>query len=359
MKGWEEIERLAPIADAYLVHDREIAVRYDDSVALVRGGRPRLIRRSRGYAPFPVALPRPLPQTLACGAELKNTFCLTRDANAFLSQHIGDLENLETLEHYETSIARVREDVPPHARGDRLRPASGVSGHQVCPRAAPTGQDRRAASPRAHRRAPRRERQGRGGDRGQHGRPGLRRRRPSVGRRGVRLRPARVSPRGSSGGAAAAGRCGGHREAVAHRARLELRAARRGRARAGGAAAAQPRRGSPSAASPTRTSPSCVGRSTPVSTRRSRRAADACSTPSPRSPACATRSPTRARRRSSSRCAPRPAASRIPTSWRATWRPPPARPLRGAADWVAAHAAGADRPAAGRRAAGAAVRGRA
>ena len=104
VKGWEEIGRLTPIADAYLVHDREIAVRYDDSVAQVRGGRPRLIRRSRGYAPFPVALPRPLPQTLAAGAELKNTFCLTRDANAFLSQHIGDLENLETLEHYETSV---------------------------------------------------------------------------------------------------------------------------------------------------------------------------------------------------------------------------------------------------------------
>ncbi len=104
VKGWEDIGRLTPIADAYLVHDREIAVRYDDSVAQVRGGRPRLIRRSRGYAPFPVALPRPLPQTLAAGAELKNTFCLTRDANAFLSQHIGDLENLETLEHYETSV---------------------------------------------------------------------------------------------------------------------------------------------------------------------------------------------------------------------------------------------------------------
>jgi hydrogenase maturation protein HypF len=104
VKGWEEIDRLTPIADAYLVHDREIAVRYDDSVAQVRGGRPRLIRRSRGYAPFPVALSRPLPQTLAAGAELKNTFCLTRDANAFLSQHIGDLENLETLEHYEAGV---------------------------------------------------------------------------------------------------------------------------------------------------------------------------------------------------------------------------------------------------------------
>jgi hydrogenase maturation protein HypF len=105
VKGWEEADRLAHIADAYLVHDREIAARYDDSVALVRRGRPRLVRRSRGYAPFPVPLPRALPQVLACGAELKNTFCATRDAYAFLSQHIGDLENLETLEHYETSIA--------------------------------------------------------------------------------------------------------------------------------------------------------------------------------------------------------------------------------------------------------------
>jgi len=105
VKDWEEAGRLAGIADAYLLHDREIAVRYDDSVALVRLGQARLLRRSRGYAPFPVALPRPLPQTLACGAELKNAFCLTRDANAFLSQHIGDLENLETLEHYEATIA--------------------------------------------------------------------------------------------------------------------------------------------------------------------------------------------------------------------------------------------------------------
>ena len=105
VKGWEEADRLAHIADAYLLHDREIAARYDDSVALVRRRRPRLVRRSRGYAPFPVPLPRPLPQVLACGAELKNTFCVTRDAYAFLSQHIGDLENLETLEHYETSVA--------------------------------------------------------------------------------------------------------------------------------------------------------------------------------------------------------------------------------------------------------------
>ncbi len=100
-----EIGRLAGIPDYHLVHDREIAARYDDSVAIVRREVPRLVRRSRGYAPFPVALPRELPQVLACGAELKNTFCLTRDRNAFLSQHIGDLENIETLEHFEASVA--------------------------------------------------------------------------------------------------------------------------------------------------------------------------------------------------------------------------------------------------------------
>ena len=104
VRDWAEIARLAPVADAYLVHDREIAARCDDSVASVQGGRPRLVRRARGYAPLPLPLPRPLPQTLGCGAELKSAFCLTRDANAFLSQHIGDLENLETLEAFEAGI---------------------------------------------------------------------------------------------------------------------------------------------------------------------------------------------------------------------------------------------------------------
>ena len=90
------------------MHDRPIAERCDDSVVQVHRGRPRLVRRARGYAPFPVPLPRPLPQVLACGAELKNTFCLTRDANAFLSPHIGDLENLETLESFEEGIRAYR-----------------------------------------------------------------------------------------------------------------------------------------------------------------------------------------------------------------------------------------------------------
>ncbi len=107
-KAWEQIGRLTPVADAYLVHDREIAVRYGDSVAQVLARRPRLIRRSRGYAPLPVALPRSLPPTFAAGAERDNTFCLTRDADAFLSQHIGDLDDPETLEHYKASVAAHR-----------------------------------------------------------------------------------------------------------------------------------------------------------------------------------------------------------------------------------------------------------
>jgi hydrogenase maturation protein HypF len=65
----------------------------------------QFIRRARGYAPFPVRLPFQVGQILAVGAELKNTFCLTRDDFAFLSQHIGDMENLETLEHFETTVA--------------------------------------------------------------------------------------------------------------------------------------------------------------------------------------------------------------------------------------------------------------
>lgn len=105
VSDWSEIVRLAPIADAFLIHDRPIVARCDDSVAMVKDGAPRLLRRARGYAPLPVPLPRALPQTLACGAELKSVFCATREANAFLSQHIGDLENLETLEHYEAMIA--------------------------------------------------------------------------------------------------------------------------------------------------------------------------------------------------------------------------------------------------------------
>ena len=101
----EALRRLSSIADAFLLHNRGIYARYDDSVWFVPlPGRPQPVRRARGYAPYPIRLSRSLGKVLACGAELKNTFCLTRDTYAFVSQHIGDMENLETLEHFEQSL---------------------------------------------------------------------------------------------------------------------------------------------------------------------------------------------------------------------------------------------------------------
>jgi len=100
----EAVRRLRGITDYFLLHNRDIYARYDDSVTMVERDKPQLIRRARGYAPHPIHLPFKAKQVLACGAELKNTFCLTRDEHAFLSQHIGDMENLETLEHFETTI---------------------------------------------------------------------------------------------------------------------------------------------------------------------------------------------------------------------------------------------------------------
>ena len=96
------------IADFILTHSRDIHSRYDDSVYFVLGDAPQPIRRARGYAPAPVKLTQSMEPILACGPELKNTFCLTRDVYAFVSQHIGDMENLETLIHYEETVALYR-----------------------------------------------------------------------------------------------------------------------------------------------------------------------------------------------------------------------------------------------------------
>jgi hydrogenase maturation protein HypF len=102
---------LASLADAFLLHDRDIFTRCDDSVlrvlAIEEREFPVPLRRSRGYAPFPVRLPAPSPSILATGAELKNTFCLTRDQYAFLSHHIGDMANYETLCSFEEGIAHL------------------------------------------------------------------------------------------------------------------------------------------------------------------------------------------------------------------------------------------------------------
>jgi len=100
----EAVVRLRGIADYFLLHNRDIFARYDDSVYMVEDGKPQALRRARGYAPYPIFLPFKSRQILACGAELKNTFCLTKDEHAFLSQHIGDMENEETLGHFESTI---------------------------------------------------------------------------------------------------------------------------------------------------------------------------------------------------------------------------------------------------------------
>ncbi|MGE5072897.1 MAG: carbamoyltransferase HypF, partial [Anaerolineae bacterium] len=105
--------RLASLADAFLMHDRDIHIRCDDSVVRVvepaadsAPGLPAIypLRRSRGYAPFPVKLPWQVPSLLATGAELKNTFCITNRDYAFLSHHIGDMENYETLRSFEQGV---------------------------------------------------------------------------------------------------------------------------------------------------------------------------------------------------------------------------------------------------------------
>jgi hydrogenase maturation protein HypF len=100
--------RLGEIATYAVTHDREIANRVDDSVARVMAGRMRLLRRARGFAPAPIALPpgfEAAPELLAMGGELKATFCLVKDGEAILSQHQGDLENVETFDDYRKNLA--------------------------------------------------------------------------------------------------------------------------------------------------------------------------------------------------------------------------------------------------------------
>jgi hydrogenase maturation protein HypF len=100
----DAMQRLSPIADGFLLHNRPIHMRVDDSVARVFTTGPQILRRARGYAPDPIQLTESLPTILATGAELKNTFCLSREQYAFLSHHIGDLENYETLLSFENGI---------------------------------------------------------------------------------------------------------------------------------------------------------------------------------------------------------------------------------------------------------------
>jgi hydrogenase maturation protein HypF len=118
-------QRLTGIADAYLTHDRAIHMRTDDSVVRVFRGAELPVRRSRGYAPEPLTLAQPVPRPiLGCGAELKSTFCLARGRHAFLSHHIGDLENYETLRSFTEGIEHFRRlfDVTPEVVAYDLHP---------------------------------------------------------------------------------------------------------------------------------------------------------------------------------------------------------------------------------------------
>ena len=122
----DALTRLNGVGDLFLTHDRPIQVACDDSVARVVDDTPRLVRRSRGYVPLavrlPVASPRPL---LACGAELKSTFALVRDSEAFLSHHLGDLTNENVFRAFGEAIGHFRRllDLTPEIVAHDLHPA--------------------------------------------------------------------------------------------------------------------------------------------------------------------------------------------------------------------------------------------
>jgi hydrogenase maturation protein HypF len=101
----EALHNLSGIADVFLVHNRDIHVRGDDSVISVVNEKANYIRRSRGFAPAPLFLQTPVPQILAFGAQLKNALCLTDGNRAFMSQYIGDLENVPTLGFFKEAVS--------------------------------------------------------------------------------------------------------------------------------------------------------------------------------------------------------------------------------------------------------------
>jgi hydrogenase maturation protein HypF len=104
----EAVIRLAGIADAFVVHNRQIVVRCDDSVAMVAHNRPYLLRRSRGYAPRPLLLVNVLPDVLAVGPHLKSTICIVKGSMAYLSPHIGDLETPLARDFLHETIERMQ-----------------------------------------------------------------------------------------------------------------------------------------------------------------------------------------------------------------------------------------------------------
>jgi hydrogenase maturation protein HypF len=120
----EAFNRLRPVADYFLFHNRRIHIRTDDSIARFMTGKSVLLRRSRGYVPRAVFLSQQMPSVLATGAELKSTICLTRGDRAFLSQHIGDLKNTEVYASYVQTISHLQEilEIKPEVVAHDLHP---------------------------------------------------------------------------------------------------------------------------------------------------------------------------------------------------------------------------------------------
>jgi len=104
----DALERLEPIADYFLLHNRDIVTRVDDSVVKFIDKSPRIFRRSRGYVPSPLQVPFELPEIIGCGGGLKSTFSLARGKEIFPSQHIGDLFNLSSFDFYSESIDNLK-----------------------------------------------------------------------------------------------------------------------------------------------------------------------------------------------------------------------------------------------------------
>ncbi|MCU0722207.1 MAG: carbamoyltransferase HypF [Planctomycetes bacterium] len=123
-RNGEALQRLRGVADFFLLHDRDIETRADDSIARVAAGRETVLRRSRGYVPRPVVLRASGPPVLALGGDLKNAVCLTRGDEAVLSHHVGDLEHAEAHEAFRAAVEHLRRllGVEPAAVAHDLHP---------------------------------------------------------------------------------------------------------------------------------------------------------------------------------------------------------------------------------------------
>ncbi|MER6357646.1 carbamoyltransferase HypF, partial [Streptomyces sp. NPDC001634] len=108
----EAVQRLEHLADAWLTHDRPIHVPCDDSVVRVVDAKPLIVRRARGYAPLPLTLPVPVRPSLAVGGDLKNVLCLGEDRRAWLSAHIGDMDDLATQRAFERAVTQLESVTP-------------------------------------------------------------------------------------------------------------------------------------------------------------------------------------------------------------------------------------------------------